>query len=188
MALKGWTPSALELLTSAGLRDDGSRPQADVLQQHSSDLQDQAFPELFLGPCCLSQDKTKTILGSKRGPWALSVLQTSTNHLDEQQWISELKQMQWVRPLPAPVWGCLQTQASVTFRWHQQHPVAIKAGSFSHTHISMPPPNANSDSHFLVYLPSLSQLSQISVSRAPSQSSLSQKHGEENRKEVLTQV
>lgn len=30
-ALKDWTPSALEPLTSVGLTDDGSRPQADKL-------------------------------------------------------------------------------------------------------------------------------------------------------------
>ena len=58
-ALKGWTPSALELLTSVRLTDDGSRLQADVLQQHSSDLQGLALPELFLGPVAYPKTKLK---------------------------------------------------------------------------------------------------------------------------------
>lgn len=60
-ALKGWTPSALEQLTSAGLTDDGSIPQADVLQQHSSDLQRLAFPELFLRPVTFPKTKLKLL-------------------------------------------------------------------------------------------------------------------------------
>lgn len=57
MALKGWTPSAFEPLTSAELTDDGSKPQADVSQQRSSDLQGSAFPELFLGPVAFHKTK-----------------------------------------------------------------------------------------------------------------------------------
>lgn len=139
-ALKGWTPSVLEPLTSLGLRNDGSRPQANILQQHSSDLQALAFPELFLGPVGLSQNKIRTILGSKHGPWTLSMLHTSANHFNEQQWVSELKQKQWVRPLTA----MFQVACRLRHPLHLgdiQCPVAIKAGSFSHTHIATSPPN-----------------------------------------------
>lgn len=90
---------------------------------------------------CLPQDKLKTTLGSKHSPWTLSVLHTTANPLDEQQWISELKPMQWGTPSTAAVRGWLQTPASITFGWHPQCPVAIKAGNFSQTHISTPPTN-----------------------------------------------
>lgn len=134
-ALKGWTPSAFELLTSAGLADDSSKPQADVSQQRSSDLQGSAFPELFLGLVAFPQDKT-----------ILRLQAWSTSPLHDLYLSKSLKQATvdfrfktnatQVRPLTASVSGCLQAQASITFRWHLQRPAAIKAGSFSHTHIN----------------------------------------------------
>lgn len=84
-ALKDWTPSALELLTSAGLTDDGSRPQADELQRRGSDLQGLAFPELFFGPAA-RQNENNSRLQAQPAPSSI----TQANHLHEQLWVSEL--------------------------------------------------------------------------------------------------
>lgn len=186
-ALKDWTSSALEPLTSVGLTDDGCRPQADVLQPHKLWPTGASISRTFLRTRCLSQDNIKTILGSKHRPQALSIFRNSANLLSKQHWISEFKKTQWVWPLTA---SC---QAACRCRYPSylgdiQCPVARKAGSFSHNTHSNTTTKSYSDSLFLIS-PSLTFPASTNFCfMCTIPSSLSQKEREENREKVVTGV
>lgn len=171
-ALKGWAPSAPEPLPSVGFADGSCRPQADVC---GSDQHFQGFSQDQLPSPRKNQSR---LHGPLRAPchskslgWATVDFRAKTNAVGH---------------IPtAAVGGWLQTPASMTFGWHPQCPVAIKAGNFPQAHVSTPPPNVTlipiSWYPFPCFLSFPKFLCQVLLP----QSTLPQNYGEEKRTKML---